>query len=80
MKKLLGVLVLGLLWCNFSIAGEMNVFKKKIKLPKDVVQGYKNVVHFCCNFDKKTRQTPDYAFKIVNKFDDHLAWHIHCFN
>jgi len=30
MKKLLGIMVLGLLWCNFSVAGEMNVFKKKI--------------------------------------------------
>ena len=75
MKKLLGILVLGLVltFSSNGISGEMNVFKKKIKLPKDVVQGYKNVVHFCCNFDKKTRLTPDYAFKIVNKFDDHLV-------
>jgi len=43
MKKLLGIVVLGLLWCNVSVAGDMNVFKKKIKLPKDVAQGYKSV-------------------------------------
>jgi len=30
MNKAIGIIVLGLLWCNFSIAGEMNVFKKKI--------------------------------------------------
>jgi len=35
MKKFLRILVLGLLWCNVSIAGDMNVFKKKIKLPND---------------------------------------------
>ena len=71
MKKLLGILVLSLLWCNFSIAGEMNVFKKKIKLPSDVMQGYKNVWNFCCNFDPETRLTPDHAFKFVNKTEGH---------
>ena len=71
MKKFLGILVLGLLWCNVSVAGEMNVFKKKIKLPEDVAQGYENSWRFCCDFDKKTRLTPDHAFKIVNKSDGH---------
>ena len=37
MKKLLAILVLGLLWCNVSVAGEMNVFKKNITAKKDVV-------------------------------------------
>ena len=51
MKKLLGILVLGLLltFSSNGISGEMNVFKKKIKLPKDVAQGYKNAWKFCCN-------------------------------
>ena len=71
MKKAILILVLGLLWCTFSIAGEMNVFKKKIKLPKDVAQGYKNAWKFCCNYDPVTHLTPDYAFKIVNKSDGH---------
>ena len=71
MKKLLGILVLGWLWCNVGFAGEMNVFKKKIKLPKDVTQGYKNAWKFCCNLDSETRLTPDYAFKIVNKSEGH---------
>jgi len=71
MKKLLAILVLGLLWCTFSIAGEMNVFKKKIKLPSDVMQGYKNAWMFCCNYDPETRLTPDHAFKFVNKTEGH---------
>ena len=90
MKKLLGVLVLGLV-LTFSSNGiseeksteqtiirssyneieEMNVFKKKIKLPEDVAQGYVNAWKFCCNFDPETRLTPAYAFKIVNKSDGH---------
>ena len=65
MKKLLGILVLGLL-LTFSSNGiseeksteqtiirssyneieEMNVFKKKIKLPEDVAQGYVNAWKF----------------------------------
>ena len=42
MKKLLGILVLGLLltFSSSGISGEMNVFKKKIKLPKDVAHEY----------------------------------------
>ena len=71
MKKFLGIVVLGLLWCTFSIAGEMNVFKKKIKLPSDVMQGYKNAWMFCCNYDPETRLTPDHAFKFVNKTEGH---------
>ena len=73
MKKLLGILVLGLVvtFSSNGISGEMNVFKKKIKLPKDVAQGYKNAWKFCCNLDSETRLTPDYAFKIVNKSEGH---------
>jgi len=71
MKKLLGIVVLGLLWCSFSTAGEMNLWKKTFKLPADVMQGYKNKWFFGNNFDKKTHLTPDYAFKFVNKSDGH---------
>ena len=48
MKKLLGILVLGLslTFSSNGISGEMNVFKKKIKLPKDVTKGYKNAWMF----------------------------------
>ena len=73
MKKFLGILVLGLslTFSSNGISGEMNVFKKTIKLPKDVTQGYKNAWKFCCDYDAKTRLTPDYAFKVVNKSDEH---------
>ena len=48
MKKLLGILVLGLVltFSSNGISGEMNVFKKKIKLPSDVMQGYKKCMEF----------------------------------
>jgi len=73
MKKLLGILVLGLVltFSSNGISGEMNLWKKKIKLPEDMIQGYKNVWNFCCNFDPETRLTPDYAFKFVNKTEGH---------
>ena len=71
MKKFLGIVVLGLLWCSFSAAGEMNVWKKKIKMPKDIMKGYINDWRFCCNIDPETKLTPDYAFKFVNKSDGH---------
>ena len=37
MKKLLGILVLGLLWCNYSFAETI------VKLPKDTASGYKKL-------------------------------------
>ena len=36
MKKLLGIVVLGLLWCNVGSAGV-------VKLPKDTASGYKKL-------------------------------------
>jgi len=71
MKKLLGIVVLGLLWCNFSAAGEMNVWKKIIKLPEDIFKGHNNGWKMQGGGDPKTRLTPDYAFKVVNKSDGH---------
>jgi len=32
MKKFLGIVVLGFLWCNASVAGEMNLWEKKMKV------------------------------------------------
>ena len=37
MKKLLGILVLGLLWCNYSFAETI------VKLPKDTASEYKKL-------------------------------------
>ena len=70
-NKVLLIVALSLLWCNVGFAGEMNLWKKNIKLPKDVSQGYNKGWTFSNNYDPKTRLTPDYAFKIVNKSDDH---------
>ena len=47
MKKLLWIAVLGLLFCSNSFAEKIAV-KKAIKLPKDIVQGYKNKWNFSC--------------------------------
>ena len=69
MKKFIFLFLL--IFCMNVFAGEMNVFKKKIKLPKDVTQGYKNAWKFCCDYDAKTRLTPDYAFKVVNESEGH---------
>ena len=71
MKKVLSIIVFSLMFCNFSFAGEMNLWNKNIKLPKDVSKGYNKGWMFGNNFDHKTRLTPDYAFRIVNKSDDH---------
>ena len=48
MKKLLGIVVLGLVltFSSNGISGEMNVFNQTIKLPKDITQGYKNGLEF----------------------------------
>ena len=69
MKKIIIIFIS--LFCLNAFAGEMNLWKKNVKLPKDVVQGYKNYWTFGNNFDPKTHLTPDYAFRIVNKSDGH---------
>jgi len=73
MKKFLGILVLGLAltFSSNGIGGEMNLWKKTIKLPKDIFWGHKKGWTFTNNFDPKTHLTPDYAFTIVNKSDGH---------
>jgi len=75
MKKLLGILVLGLLFCNVGLTSEINV-KKKIKFPKDIVQGYKNDMGsmwgLSCTYSEDNKcMTPNYAYKIVNKDKDY---------
>jgi len=59
MKKLLGIFVLGLLWCNVGFAGPI------LKLPNDVVSG--NKFFKSMNSEGKFK---DYGFKIVDKSDD----------
>ena len=45
MKKLLGIVVLGLLWCNVGFAGVEEVLKE-IKKNKDIAQGFNKVKEF----------------------------------
>ena len=71
MKKIIFIFILTLSINLNLCAGEMNLWNKNIKLPKDVSRGYNKGWIFGNNFDHKTRLTPDYAFKIVNKSDDH---------
>ena len=69
MKKLLAIVVLGLLWCNVGIA-EKNV-KAPVKLPKDIVKGYKTWSSNCTFAGTGKCMVPDYAFQVVNKSDGH---------
>jgi len=71
MKKILNILVVIFFYSSIGFAGEMNVWKKTIRLPDDISKGYKKGWTFTNNFDHKTRLTPDYAFKIVNKSKGH---------
>ena len=71
MKKFISIIVFLLLWFSNTSAGEMNVWKKTIKLPEDVSKGYKKGWRFGNNYDPETHLTPDYAFKVVNKSDGH---------
>ncbi len=71
MKKILNILVIIFFYSSIGFAGEMNVWKKTIHLPDDISKGYKKGWTFTNNFDHKTRLTPDYAFKIVNKSKGH---------
>ena len=71
MKKILNILFIIFFYSSIGSAGEMNVWKKTIHLPDDISKGYKKGWTFTNNFDHKTRLTPDYAFKIVNKSKGH---------
>ena len=82
MKKLLGIMVLGLLLSGNSFAGVEEVLKE-IKNNKDIAQGYKSVkdegddnrsnnwrvpFHEIYDTDKSLRK---HVVKIVNKSDNH---------
>ena len=79
MKKLLGIVVLGLLVCSNSFAGKIAV-KKAIKLPKDIVQGYKNDMGSmwglsCTYSDDNKCMTPNYDKSIAFKAACELIFH-----
>ena len=70
MKKLSIIIFFVFLWPYNGFAESMNV-KKKIKFPKDIVQGYKNDMGslwgLSCTYSNDKCMTPNYAYKIVNK-------------
>ena len=43
----LGILVLNLIFCGNGFAGEMNLWKKTIKLPEDIFKGHKKGLKKC---------------------------------
>ena len=49
MKKLLGILILSLFWCNFG-AAEVEKVLKEIKKNKDIAQGFNNVKEVMSEF------------------------------
>jgi hypothetical protein len=61
MKKLLGIMVLGLLWCNVTFAAETIV-----KLPKDTSSGYRKMLKSLTG-----KYYKDYGAQVVNKNEGH---------
>ena len=59
MKKLLGIVVLGLLWCNIGSA------KTIVKLPEDVASGTKYHKSLTGKYYK------EYGMQVVDKKDGH---------
>ena len=60
MKKLLGIVVLGLLWCDVGLA------KTIVKLPKDTSSGFKKV-----HKSLTGKYYKDYGMQVVDKKDGH---------
>ena len=60
MKKLLGIVVLGLFWCNAGFAETI------VKLPKDTASGYKKIIKSLTG-----KYFKDHGMQVVNKKDGH---------
>ena len=60
MKKLLGIVVLSLLWCNVGVA------EKIVRLPKDTASGYQKLYKSLTGKSFK-----DHGMQVVNKKDGH---------
>jgi len=75
MKKLSIIISFVFLWSYNGFAESINV-KKKIKFPKDIVQGYKNDMGslwgLSCTYSGSNKcMTPNYAYKIVSKDENY---------
>ena len=75
MRKLSIIIFFVFLWSYNGFAESINV-KKKIKFPKDIVQGYKNDMGslwgLSCTYSVDNKcMTPNYAYKIVSKDENY---------
>ena len=75
MRKLSSMIFFVFLWSYNGFAENINV-KKKIKFPRDIVQGYKNDMGslwgLSCTYSGDNKcMTPNYAYKIVNKNENY---------
>ena len=75
MRKLSIIIFFVFLWSYNGFAESINV-KKKIKFPKDIVQGYKNDMgslwSLNCTYTEDNKcMTPSYAYKIVSKDENY---------
>ena len=70
-KKILWIMVIGLLISNSSFAEKINV-REGVELPKDISTGYENPFELTCTWTENGQcLTPDYALQIVNKKNDY---------
>ena len=75
MRKLSSIIFFVFLWSYNGFAENINV-KKKIKFPRDIVQGYKNDMGslwgLSCTYSGDNKcMTPNYAYKIVSKDENY---------
>ena len=65
MKKLLGILVLGLLWCNFSLASDELIMEYNKKLLNKKLS-IKEIVKICKEYESKNINAAEYSQVVLN--------------
>ena len=65
MKKLLGILVLGLLWCNFSLASDDLIIEYNKKLLNKKLSN-KEIVKICKEYESKNIDATEYSQVALN--------------
>jgi len=87
MKKILGIVVLGLLWCNISVAGDYDSTLKKLKKANDkeivevlneIIIGLtheKNLVDECFEDLKnnKSDEAPNTCHKVFERYHNYIT-------